>query len=250
MEQYIGIGRRKSSTARCYLRPGSGKVVINHKAPGAYFSVIRQRDHALEPLQTVKVSGSYDLVVNVKGGGITGQAGAVRMGLARALVENRVNNITGEATSGKPSGRTAPGSFAILNVSVSAGNLFNKFICTLLLRNSRKNFLNNSLWYTSSGELHFQPDSAHGSRRNKKYTETVVIHKTVLYCPAHNSIRNGNRVSQRSYLFPQLTRRPFRITQKSLNIIPGTIILQAMEVIGINITARLGRSRRKDYVLA
>ncbi|MCD4708395.1 MAG: 30S ribosomal protein S9 [Candidatus Sabulitectum sp.] len=87
MEQYIGIGRRKSSTARCYLRPGSGKVVINHKAPGAYFSVIRQRDHALEPLQTVKVSGSYDLVVNVKGGGITGQAGAVRMGLARALVE-------------------------------------------------------------------------------------------------------------------------------------------------------------------
>ncbi len=87
MEQYIGIGRRKSSTARCYLRPGSGKVIINHKAPGVYFPVLRQKEHALEPLQTIKVAGSFDLVVNVKGGGITGQAGAVRMGLARALVE-------------------------------------------------------------------------------------------------------------------------------------------------------------------
>ena len=87
MEQYIGIGRRKSSTARCYLRPGSGKVVINHKAPGEYFPVQRQEVHALEPLQTIKVSASFDLVVNVKGGGITGQAGAIRMGLARALVE-------------------------------------------------------------------------------------------------------------------------------------------------------------------
>lgn len=87
MEQYIGIGRRKSSTARCYLRPGSGKVVINHKEPGVYFSVERQMNHALEPLKTAEVVGSYDLVVNVKGGGITGQAGAVRMGLARALVE-------------------------------------------------------------------------------------------------------------------------------------------------------------------
>ena len=87
MEQYIGIGRRKSSTARCYLRPGSGKVIINHKEPGVYFPVLRQKEHALEPLLTVKVAASFDLVVNVRGGGITGQAGAVRMGLARALVE-------------------------------------------------------------------------------------------------------------------------------------------------------------------
>ena len=87
MEQYIGIGRRKCSTARCYLRPGSGNVIINHKSPDVYFTVLRQKDHALEPLQTIKVAASYDLVVNVKGGGITGQAGAVRMGLARALVE-------------------------------------------------------------------------------------------------------------------------------------------------------------------
>lgn len=87
MEQYIGIGRRKSATARCYLRPGNGRIVVNHKTPGEYFGEMRQKDHAFEPLQTVKVVGSYDLVVNVRGGGITGQAGAIRMGLARALVE-------------------------------------------------------------------------------------------------------------------------------------------------------------------
>ncbi len=87
MEQYIGIGRRKSATARCYLRPGNGRIVVNHKTPGEYFGEMRQKDHAFEPLQTVKVAGSYDLVVNVRGGGITGQAGAIRMGLARALVE-------------------------------------------------------------------------------------------------------------------------------------------------------------------
>jgi len=86
MEQYIGVGRRKSATARCYLRPGSGQVVINHKTPGEYFGELRQKEHALEPMITAKVSGSYDLVVNVRGGGITGQAGAIRMGLARALV--------------------------------------------------------------------------------------------------------------------------------------------------------------------
>ena len=87
MEQYIGVGRRKSATARCYLRPGSGRIIVNHKSPAEYFGELRQKEHAFEPLQTVKVAGSYDLVVNVNGGGITGQAGAIRMGLARALVE-------------------------------------------------------------------------------------------------------------------------------------------------------------------
>ncbi len=87
MEQYIGVGRRKSATARCYLRPGSGRIVVNRKTPVEYFGDLRQKDHAFEPLQTVKANGSYDLVINVKGGGITGQAGAIRMGIARALVE-------------------------------------------------------------------------------------------------------------------------------------------------------------------
>jgi small subunit ribosomal protein S9 len=87
MEQYIGVGRRKSATARCYLRPGSGRIVVNKRTPSEYFGELRQKDHAFEPLQTVKASGSWDLVINVTGGGITGQAGAIRMGIARALVE-------------------------------------------------------------------------------------------------------------------------------------------------------------------
>jgi small subunit ribosomal protein S9 len=87
MEQYIGIGRRKSATARCYLRPGSGRVLINRKSPVEYFGEMRQKEHALEPILVARVSGSYDLVINVCGGGITGQAGAIRMGIARALVE-------------------------------------------------------------------------------------------------------------------------------------------------------------------
>lgn len=86
MEQYIGVGRRKTSTARCYLRPGSGRVVVNHRDAGEYFSHLWQVEHALEPLSVVDASKSYDVLVNVKGGGITGQAGAIRLGIARALV--------------------------------------------------------------------------------------------------------------------------------------------------------------------
>jgi small subunit ribosomal protein S9 len=86
MKQYIGVGRRKSATARCYLKPGRGLIKINHREPKEYFSNLWQVDHALEPLETVGVTGEYDLTVNVKGGGITGQAGAIRLGVARALV--------------------------------------------------------------------------------------------------------------------------------------------------------------------
>ena len=86
MEQYIGVGRRKTSTARCYLRPGNGRVVVNHRDAGEYFSHLWQVEHALEPLSVVDASKSYDVLVNVRGGGITGQAGAIRLGIARALV--------------------------------------------------------------------------------------------------------------------------------------------------------------------
>ncbi|MFO7625952.1 MAG: 30S ribosomal protein S9 [Candidatus Fermentibacteraceae bacterium] len=87
MDQHIGVGRRKTSTARCYLRPGSGRVVINDRTPLEYFGDLSQKDHALEPLHAVRVMGIFDVVVNVRGGGITGQAGAIRMGIARALVD-------------------------------------------------------------------------------------------------------------------------------------------------------------------
>ena len=86
MEQYIGVGRRKTSTARCYLRPGSGRIVINSKDAETYFSGLKQHRHAVEPLDAVDARSQFDAVINVNGGGITGQAGAIRLGLARALV--------------------------------------------------------------------------------------------------------------------------------------------------------------------
>ena len=87
MEQYTGVGRRKTSTARCYLRPGNGRITINHREPREFFGNLPQLAHAFEPLDVVKVRNSYDIIVNVRGGGLTGQAGAIRLGLARALVE-------------------------------------------------------------------------------------------------------------------------------------------------------------------
>lgn len=86
MKQYIGVGRRKRATARCYLKPGNGQIRVNHRDPGEYFGHLWQVEHAFEPLETVGVSNEYDLIVNVHGGGITGQAGAIRLGIARALV--------------------------------------------------------------------------------------------------------------------------------------------------------------------
>jgi len=86
MDQYIGVGRRKTATARCYLRPGRGLIVINHREPREYFCDLVQLDHALEPLDTVRARDSFDIVINVSGGGLTGQAGAIRLGISRALV--------------------------------------------------------------------------------------------------------------------------------------------------------------------
>lgn len=86
MDQFIGVGRRKTATARCYLRPGSGKILINRCDPKEYFCDLWQYSHALEPLEAVGVNNNYDIIINVKGGGITGQAGAVRLGISRALV--------------------------------------------------------------------------------------------------------------------------------------------------------------------
>ena len=87
MKQHIGVGRRKSATARCYLKPGKGQIRINHREPGEYFCHLWQLEHALEPLELLGISKDFDVTVNVRGGGITGQAGAIRLGIARALVE-------------------------------------------------------------------------------------------------------------------------------------------------------------------
>ncbi|RME86384.1 MAG: 30S ribosomal protein S9 [Zetaproteobacteria bacterium] len=84
--QYRGTGRRKTSTARVILRPGSGRIVVNGREFAEHFPTEAQRLHAIEPLKITGMEDRFDVIVNVKGGGLSGQAGAVRLGIARALV--------------------------------------------------------------------------------------------------------------------------------------------------------------------
>ena len=85
--QYLGTGKRKTSIARVILRPGDGKTWINGKPLEEYFPRMVHRVLATAPLKTAGLEGQYDLRVRLHGGGLTGQAGAVRHGIARALVE-------------------------------------------------------------------------------------------------------------------------------------------------------------------
>lgn len=84
--QFQGTGRRKTSVARVRLLPGTGKFIVNNKNLEDYFAYQTLIDLAKSPLALVEKEGSYDVFVNVKGGGFTGQAGAVRHGVARALL--------------------------------------------------------------------------------------------------------------------------------------------------------------------
>ena len=85
--QYYGTGRRKTSTARVYLRPGGGEVVVNRKAFDRYFPNETLRMIIRQPLQLTETTAKFDVLINVKGGGPTGQAGAIRHGITRALLE-------------------------------------------------------------------------------------------------------------------------------------------------------------------
>jgi small subunit ribosomal protein S9 len=85
--QWYGTGRRKTSTARVWLRPGEGKVTINRRPMDVYFGRETAKMIVQQAFDVVDQGGKFDLVVNVKGGGMSGQAGAIRHGLARALVE-------------------------------------------------------------------------------------------------------------------------------------------------------------------
>jgi small subunit ribosomal protein S9 len=86
-EQVSAVGRRKNAVARVYLRQGSGNVVVNHKSLEEYFPLAWRRRTILAPLELTEKAGTFDIVVNARGGGLTGQAEAIRMGLSRALVE-------------------------------------------------------------------------------------------------------------------------------------------------------------------
>ena len=85
-EQYYGTGRRKRSIARVFLRPGKGEFKVNGRAMDAYFNCERQRVQLHHPFQAVELSGKFDVLVTVHGGGLMGQAEAARLGISRALL--------------------------------------------------------------------------------------------------------------------------------------------------------------------
>lgn len=83
--QYLGTGRRKSAIARVFLRPGEGKLVVNGRAVADYFPSEMARMMVKQPLQAVEMADRFDVLINAHGGGVVGQAGAARLGIARAL---------------------------------------------------------------------------------------------------------------------------------------------------------------------
>lgn len=85
--QYYGTGRRKTSTARVYLRPGSGDIKVNSREFNVYFPNEALQMIIRQPLNLTETTGKFDIFVNVDGGGSAGQAGAVRHGITRALLE-------------------------------------------------------------------------------------------------------------------------------------------------------------------
>jgi small subunit ribosomal protein S9 len=87
IEQYLGTGRRKRSVARVFLRPGSGRITINGRALDHYFPTEAGRIPVQQALRTVEMLDRFDVLVLANGGGVVGQAGAIRLGIARALVE-------------------------------------------------------------------------------------------------------------------------------------------------------------------
>ena len=85
--QYYGTGRRKSSTARVFIKAGSGKIIINQRSLEQYFGRPTARMVVRQPLELVEMTDKLDLYITVNGGGISGQAGAIRHGITRALMQ-------------------------------------------------------------------------------------------------------------------------------------------------------------------
>ncbi len=87
MAEKIFVGRRKTSVARVILKSGNGKITVNDKEFEHFFPQLLSREDILMPLKVTETEGKYDVHINVKGGGTTGQAQSVRLGIARALIE-------------------------------------------------------------------------------------------------------------------------------------------------------------------
>ena len=88
--QYYGTGRRKTSTARVFLRPGTGVITVNHREFADFFPTAVLRTEIKQPLQLTDTADKFDVLATVAGGGIAGQAGAVRLGISRALCEYNI----------------------------------------------------------------------------------------------------------------------------------------------------------------
>ena len=86
--QYYGTGKRKTSTARVFLMPGTGQIVVNQVDIQEYFTSKTQRMVVTQPLVLTETQDKFDVYINVRGGGYSGQAGAVRLGISRALLES------------------------------------------------------------------------------------------------------------------------------------------------------------------
>jgi len=87
LTQNYGTGKRKTAVARVFLRPGKGKTTVNGRPMNEYFTTVNQRELAKEALAAVDNADQFDFYITVKGGGLSGQAGAVRHGIAKALVD-------------------------------------------------------------------------------------------------------------------------------------------------------------------
>jgi len=87
LSQYLGTGRRKTSVARIFLRPGKGQVTVNGRAIDSYFVSESARSVVRQPLLATETADKFDVMILADGGGFTGQAGAARLGIARALIE-------------------------------------------------------------------------------------------------------------------------------------------------------------------
>lgn len=98
MKQYYGTGRRKSSTARVFLRPGSGAMTINGRSIEDYFGRETARMVVMQPYDLVQMHNKFDAYITVKGGGASGQAGAVRHGITRALMNYDEEGITKDSS--------------------------------------------------------------------------------------------------------------------------------------------------------
>jgi small subunit ribosomal protein S9 len=90
-QEFIATGRRKTAVARIRMTPGNGKIDINGKSFEDYFPTVPLQNTVLQPLQVVKLTNAYDISVNTTGGGATGQAGAARLAISRALLQVDAN---------------------------------------------------------------------------------------------------------------------------------------------------------------